>query len=32
MMYRAVYDFSLALYTILLGYIIAEAIKRHIKV
>jgi len=32
MIYRAVYDFSLALYTIPLGYIIAEAIKRHIKV
>jgi len=31
-MYRAVYDFSLALYTIPLGYIIAEAIKRHVKV
>ena len=32
MMYRAVYDFSLALYTVPLGYIIAEAIKRHFKV
>jgi hypothetical protein len=31
-MYRAVYDFSLAFYTTPLGYIIAEAIKRHVKV